>query len=68
MTTKKRDNGKETAIRSREKIVKANEHTPGPSSQAKEKKRKVIIGQDDRKKRLARSLELRARRVGAPKV
>ena len=34
LTTTKRERGRETMMRKREKIVSRREHTPGPSSQA----------------------------------
>ena len=34
LTTTKRERGRETMMRKREKIVRRREHTPGPSSQA----------------------------------
>ena len=34
LTTTKRERGRETMMRNREKTVRRREHTPGPSSQA----------------------------------
>ena len=37
LTTTKRERGRETMMRKREKTVRRREHTPGPSSQAEQR-------------------------------